>query len=128
MKLQYRYYIQGHVVAFNDHGFNELSNCVNASPTLIVNEGNAYNPNTGHFTAPVDGISYFTAQICCKPGYDAYFNLENGSENICVSARLTATEQLEYNYNSCTFASCSVKPTIHGHVWVLFPVNTQQHL
>ncbi|XP_052237030.1 coadhesin-like isoform X4 [Dreissena polymorpha] len=110
----------GHVAAFNAHRLNVLSNLVCAFPIVIFNEGNAYNPSTGHFTAPVDGIYYFTAHICVKPGQDVYFFLEKGSENMIVKVRLTATDQqVSSTSYSCASASCAVKLTRNEHVWVM---------
>ncbi|KAH3753385.1 hypothetical protein DPMN_188021 [Dreissena polymorpha] len=107
-----------HVVAFNAHGFHELSNYTNAFPSVIFNEGNAYNPSTGHFTAPVDGIYYFTTQMCCQANSGLNFYLEKVSENISAMTRLTATGQTENAYAACTSASSSVKLTRNEHVWV----------
>ncbi|KAH3754724.1 thrombospondin-2-like [Dreissena polymorpha] len=107
-----------HVVAFNAHGFHELSNNVNAFPTVIFNEGNAYNASTGHFTAPVDGIFYFTTQMCCQGNSGFSFFLEKVSENMSAMTRLTATMQTENGYPACTSASSSVKLTRNEHVWV----------
>ncbi|KAH3754559.1 hypothetical protein DPMN_189235 [Dreissena polymorpha] len=113
MKMHYRYYLTGQLIAFNTQKLNALSKKFNAFPTVIFNKGNSYNPTTGHFTAPVDGLSYFTAQICSNSGYILFFYLEKGSETMRVKVRRTATQQFEYNYNSCTPASCSVKLNIN---------------
>ncbi|KAH3754920.1 hypothetical protein DPMN_189600 [Dreissena polymorpha] len=118
LDINYQLYIAGHVAAFNAHGLNVLSNLVYAFPTVIFNEGNAYNPSTGHFTAPVDGIYYLTAQICVKPQAYVYFFLEKGSASMSGAIRSTATLNYTYNDPSCTSASSSVKLTRNEYVWV----------
>ena len=39
---------------------------------MTLNEGNGYDPNTGKFTAPVDGVYYFAWTYCSVNHSDAY--------------------------------------------------------
>ncbi|XP_052235907.1 SCO-spondin-like isoform X2 [Dreissena polymorpha] len=108
-----------YAVAFNAHGHNVLSNFVNAFPTVIFNEGNAYHASSGHFTAPVDGLYYFTAQFCCIPQQECGFFIEKSNASISSSTHLTATFEHHTTDVACTSASTSVKLNRNEHVWVL---------
>ncbi|KAH3709798.1 hypothetical protein DPMN_069263 [Dreissena polymorpha] len=117
-----RYYLTGTVVAFNVNGLNVLSNHVNAFPTVNSNEGNAYNACNEHFTAPVDGIYYFSAQICVYDSgsrHDGYFAIENGQ---CKPKRGGIALTFTYRNNQSSSASSSVKLTRNEQVWVSIKV------
>ncbi|XP_052237813.1 A disintegrin and metalloproteinase with thrombospondin motifs 10-like [Dreissena polymorpha] len=108
-----------HAVAFNAYGKNVLLNRVNAFSSVIFNEGNAYDVSTGHFTAPVDGIYHFTAQMCVSANNSIYFYIHKGSATMSGVVALKYSYNYNYNGPSCTSASCYVKLTRNEHVWVL---------
>ncbi|XP_052252332.1 A disintegrin and metalloproteinase with thrombospondin motifs adt-2-like [Dreissena polymorpha] len=107
------------VIAFNVHGFNLLANLVNAFPTVIFNEGNAYNASTGQFTAPVSGLYYFSVQICLQTSASAEFYMQTGNANMSGVVKLTATFQTSPGNGACTSQSSFVKLLMNERVWVL---------
>ncbi|XP_052244227.1 coadhesin-like isoform X2 [Dreissena polymorpha] len=102
-------------VAFIAHGVNIISNRVSAFPTTIFNEGDAYNSSTGRFTAPVDGMYFFSTQFCTS-AY-AYFAIEKGSASMNNITRLTASLQQTPDV-SCASASTHVQLSENETVWV----------
>ena len=67
---------QGNIIAFNALLSNGLYNIpvhtIIKFKEVTLNEGNGYDPNTGKFTAPVDGVYYFAWTYCSLRNSDAY--------------------------------------------------------
>ena len=49
---------------------------------IITNEGNAYNPSTGAFTAPYNGYYYMSANILGRSAHDACSYMRQNGHNI----------------------------------------------
>ncbi|KAH3775496.1 hypothetical protein DPMN_176899 [Dreissena polymorpha] len=107
-------------VAFLARGINIITrDYVSAFPTILFNEGNAYNPSTGHFTAPVDGLYSFTTQFCSSPNISLFFfGIEKGQSTFGNKTRLTARERGQGSFSDCSSVSTHVKLSKNEHVWV----------
>ncbi|KAH3754752.1 hypothetical protein DPMN_189433 [Dreissena polymorpha] len=117
--IDFIYSLKGNDVAFNAHGLYVFSKYVKSFQTVIYKTTNAYNASTGHFTAPVDGIYFFTVQICSQYNHGLFFYLEKGYADMDGATRLKAANQYSSNDAACTSSSTSVKLNRNEHVWVL---------
>ncbi|XP_031434412.1 complement C1q-like protein 2 [Clupea harengus] len=52
---------------------------------VITNTGNAYNPNTGVFTAPVRGVYYFAVFVCGLESTDVGVSLHKNDEHVVIA-------------------------------------------
>ncbi|KAH3750121.1 hypothetical protein DPMN_184638 [Dreissena polymorpha] len=100
----------------------------------MFNEENAYDASNGHFTAPVDGLSFLTAHFCAseqkyvgffiEQKYVGFF-IEKGTADMSNFERFTATFEYHTSHTSCSSASTPVKVKRNEHVWVrmTYPYN-----
>jgi hypothetical protein len=83
-----RFFTSGRI-AFEAHMENELAHYPLNTPLIFpvstLNEGNGYNPNTGEFTAPRNGVYAFNAHACHKPDTNMVFAIMKGSDQLAVS-------------------------------------------
>ncbi|CAC5380241.1 unnamed protein product [Mytilus coruscus] len=71
--------------------------------TIMMNYGNAYNNNSGHFTAPVSGIYLASAGIVAEPGKRVAIDLFLNSKFMYVTMYVDARSIRPYAYSSKTF-------------------------
>ena len=92
-------------VQFNARGLRDLSPSdkqVIIFPTVMENIGNAYNPGTGVFQAPVNGTYLFSVQVCTNSGQWGRFNLvvDSGDNKILKLAHYNAAASKTGTSNS----------------------------
>ncbi|XP_052814512.1 hemicentin-1-like isoform X2 [Mya arenaria] len=104
-------------VAFNAHGHQALSGSVITFPTVILNEGNAFNETSGLFTAPFSGNYFFSAQVCGQTRQNIFFNIKKSNTDMSTTY-LTSAYGYDQGSYPCSPSSVVTKLHVGDHVWV----------
>ena len=103
------------LVAFNAYSPNDRSmdtNQIYVWTGTRVNEGNAYNPSTGIFKAPVTGIYYFAVHTCNNGG------LYNNYAIVKEKTDIATSYQYDNAIGDCTSMNTVTMVTTGQRVWV----------
>ncbi|KAH3748329.1 hypothetical protein DPMN_182770 [Dreissena polymorpha] len=76
------------------------------------------NSTTGYFTAPVDVIYEFAAQVCVTQDALAHVFIEKRNDSMTNKSRLTASV-VQPRLASCYSVSAYAQLTRNEHVWLL---------
>ena len=94
-----------------DHKFSASGHTVKFT-TTIANVGDAFDINSGHFAAPVDGTYLFTVSMCTFTAVWAHFEIvQNGKH-------LTTGTVGDPHWGECGSATAVTYLTRGSHVWV----------
>ncbi|WAR10280.1 ATS8-like protein [Mya arenaria] len=109
-------------IAFHAYGHLSRSSTELVFPHLILNEGNAYNNQTGKFVSPKAGLYLFTTQMCTTEGHEVFFRIMK------LNTTLTASNHFDNVHWSCS--SSSVVASLHTGdvVWVFLYGGVTQYL
>ncbi|XP_045205567.2 complement C1q-like protein 2 [Mercenaria mercenaria] len=108
-------------IAFNAHRTSSLTantNDVIVFDTVILNEGEGYDSDTGIFTVPESGLYYFAAHVCIVGGKGANYAIVIEGTEIAASSVYST----KYNCNSVT-AVAKVKSEERVSTKILYPSN-----
>ncbi|XP_060554365.1 caprin-2-like [Ruditapes philippinarum] len=103
------------LVAFNAHSPRDYSpdtNQIYIWSSTLVNEGNAYDTNTGIFKAPVSGLYYFAVHTCNYAGATNIYAIVKEEKDIATSY------QHDNAVNDCTSMNSITNVTAGERVWV----------
>ncbi|XP_053403638.1 uncharacterized protein LOC123554862 [Mercenaria mercenaria] len=81
---------------------------------IVLNEGNAFNTSTSHFTAPFAGLYMFTAQLCFEYYYTFDFSIYSYTNNKTYGA----SRNVNYWDYECGSLTTTVKLATNEEVYV----------
>lgn len=102
---------------------NTPANTIIKFGNVLVNEGSGYNPTTGKFTAPLDGVYSFSWTYCTNKGSNAYLG---GSVDGKLIARISNYDQKNTWKN--TSGHLVIKLKKGNQFWVQVFSQTAQHI
>ncbi|XP_053385488.1 heavy metal-binding protein HIP-like [Mercenaria mercenaria] len=105
--------------AFNPADKNLQTNEVLILQSVLVNEGNCYDTNTGKFTAPVRGLYHFTAHVCNTFGYVIHYAIVMDDEWIVGSQQFEQANENTNKYASCNSVSALIMMEPGAKVWIM---------
>ncbi|XP_059210108.1 complement C1q-like protein 2 [Centropristis striata] len=91
--------------------------------TVITNIGNAYNPSTGIFTAPVSGLYYFTIFYHAGGQSVAHLTLYKNNEVVVITSDHTSASDTADNGGNALFVQLQSRDQVYvrmdanAHVW-----------
>ncbi|XP_028831622.1 cerebellin 11 [Denticeps clupeoides] len=98
------------------HGpFNDESNLVFSK--ILTNIGNAYNPNTGVFTAPVKGVYYFRYSGYGYAGNDMGLSIFKGSQRMVSSYEHRSADSND-NVSNGVVLELDVGDVVYARLWI----------
>ncbi|XP_045179266.2 heavy metal-binding protein HIP-like [Mercenaria mercenaria] len=105
--------------AFKPADRNLQTNEVLILKSVLVNEGNSYDTNTGKFTAPVRGLYHFTAHVCNSFGLVIHYAIVMDDEWIVGSQQFEQANENNNKYASCSSVSALIMMEPGAEVWIM---------
>ncbi|XP_063043375.1 cerebellin 11 [Engraulis encrasicolus] len=116
-KVAFTAAILGATSSNSHHGpFNAETNLI--FPTVITNLGNAYNADTGIFTAPVKGLYYFRYSGRAFQNYDMGLSIFKGSSRIVSSYNYNSSGDRDDTVSNGVVLELEVGDPVYMHLWI----------